>query len=55
MRRDWILGFGAMSTLAVLVGLDLLVALAAQRGAAASRMILRGARQPRRIRASGRG
>ena len=55
MRTDWILGFGAMSTLAVLVGLDLLVALAAQKGAAASRMILQGARPPRRLRAYGRG
>jgi len=42
MRRDWILGFGAMSTLAVLVGLDLLVALASDRSLAASHALLRG-------------
>jgi hypothetical protein len=48
MRRDWIFGFGAMSTLAVLVGLDLLVALLAHRGAAASRTIFHGGQRPRR-------
>jgi hypothetical protein len=31
MRRDWIFGFGAISTLALLVGVDLLVALARER------------------------
>jgi hypothetical protein len=31
MRRDWIFGFGALSTLAVLVGIDLLLALARDR------------------------
>jgi hypothetical protein len=31
MRREWIFGFGAISTLAVLVGIDLLVALAQDR------------------------
>jgi hypothetical protein len=48
MRREWIYGFGAMSTLAVLVGLDLLVAVVAQRGATASRTLLLAAQRPRR-------
>ena len=42
MRSNWILGLGALSTLAVLVGLDLLVALAEDRGLAASHALLRG-------------
>lgn len=42
MRRDWILGLGALSTLAVLVGLDLLFAVAEDRGLAASHALLRG-------------
>jgi hypothetical protein len=50
MRLDWIYGLGAMSTLAVLVGLDLLVAVVEQKGAAASFAILRELRaeRPRR-------
>ncbi len=42
MRRDWIFGFGAISTLAVLVGLDLLLALVEDRSLAASHALLRG-------------
>ena len=42
MRRDWLLGLGAISTLAVLVGLDLLLVLVEDRGLAASHAILRG-------------
>jgi hypothetical protein len=48
MRRDWILGLGAMSALAVLVGLDLLLALAEDKGAAASYLLLRGLGQAER-------
>lgn len=47
MRRDWIFGFGALSTLAVLVGIDLLLALVEDRGLAASHAILRGLGSPR--------
>jgi hypothetical protein len=47
MRRDWILGFGAMSTLAVLVGIDLLLALFEEKGLAASHALLRGLRPAR--------
>lgn len=49
MRRDWILGLGALSTLALLVGIDLLLAVAEDRGLAASHALLRGlapARKP---------
>ncbi len=42
--RDWVLGLGAVSTLAVLVGLDLMVTLAAERGKTA---VLRAVRPPR--------
>jgi hypothetical protein len=42
MRRDWIFGFGAVSTLAVLVGIDLLLALVKDRSLAASHALLRG-------------
>ncbi len=42
MRRDWIFGLGAFSTLAVLVGLDLLLAVAGDRGVAASQALWRG-------------
>ena len=41
MRRDWILGLGAISTLAVLVGLDLFLALVEDRSLAASHALLR--------------
>jgi hypothetical protein len=36
MRRDWFLGLGAVSTLLVLMGVDLALALVARRGHAAS-------------------
>jgi hypothetical protein len=39
VRRDWIFGLGAVSTLAVLVGLDLLVALVHDRGLSASQSL----------------
>jgi len=41
MRSDWIIGLGALSTLAVLVGIDLLLVTAEDRGLAASRAVLR--------------
>jgi hypothetical protein len=44
MRSDWFLGFAATSTLAVLVGMDLLLALVEERGLAASYALLRGLR-----------
>jgi hypothetical protein len=54
MRTDWILGLGAVSTLAVLVGLDLLLGLAEDRGREAShallRLTVRSASDPRRRR-----
>jgi hypothetical protein len=40
MRSDWIIGLGALSTLAFLVGLDLLLVTAEDRGLAMSRAIL---------------
>ena len=40
MRSDWIIGLGALSTLAFLVGLDLALAMAEERGLAMSRAIL---------------
>jgi hypothetical protein len=46
MRRDWILGFGAMSTLAVLVGIDLILALVEDRSLAASHALLRALAAP---------
>lgn len=46
MRRDWFLGFGAFSTLMVLVGIDLALALIAHKGQVASTMILRSLRTP---------
>jgi hypothetical protein len=42
MRRDWVIGLGAMGALAVLVGLDLLLAIVEDRGLAASHALLRG-------------
>jgi hypothetical protein len=42
MRRDYILGTFAMSTLAVLVGIDLLLALVEDKSLAASYSLLRG-------------
>ena len=42
MRRDWIFGLGAMTTLGVLVGLDLLIAVVEERSLAASHALLRG-------------
>jgi hypothetical protein len=41
MRSDWIIGLGALSTLAFLVGLDLLLVTAEDRGLAASRAVFR--------------
>ena len=41
MRLDWIYGLGAISTLVVLVGCDLLVALVEQRSIAVSYALLR--------------
>ena len=49
MRREWILGLGAISTLAVLVGLDLLLVMAQDRGLAASHALFRGL-APARVR-----
>jgi hypothetical protein len=48
MRRDWIIGLGAMSALAVLVGIDLLLAIVEDRSVAASYAILRGLAAERR-------
>jgi hypothetical protein len=50
MRLDWVYGLGALWTLGVLVGIDLLVALVEQRGTEASFAILRELRaeRPRR-------
>ncbi len=45
MQRDWILGLGAISTLTVLVGMDLMLALATERGRRASRAIIRRMRR----------
>jgi len=47
MRRDWILGFGASSTLLLLVYADLALALVAARGHAASHLVWRGFRWTR--------
>lgn len=44
MRRDWIFGLGAISTLTVLVVLDLFVALVEDRSLTASHALLRGLR-----------
>lgn len=41
MRRDWFLGFGAFSTLLVLVGIDMALALIAHKGQVASASFLR--------------
>jgi hypothetical protein len=45
MRLDWIFGLGAISTLAVLVGLDLALSMAAEAGKSASAVLIR---RPRR-------
>jgi hypothetical protein len=51
MRSDWIIGLGALSTLAFLVGLDLLLVTAEDRGLAVSRAVLsRLATAPSRVR-----
>jgi hypothetical protein len=47
MRRDWFLGFGAFSTLVILVGLDVALALLAHRGQIASAAIYYRLRAPR--------
>jgi hypothetical protein len=44
MRRDWFFGLGALSTLAVLVGLDLLLTHLEEKSLAASYALLRGLR-----------
>jgi hypothetical protein len=41
MRRDWFLGLGAVSTLAMLVGIDLLITSMADRGRAASLVVVK--------------
>lgn len=46
MRREWFLGFGAFSTLMLLVGIDLALALIAHKGQVASTAILRNLRVP---------
>ena len=46
MRREWFLGFGAFSTLMVLVGIDLALALIAHKGHEASTAILHSLRAP---------
>jgi hypothetical protein len=50
MRNDWILGFGAASTLVLLVGLDLLLTSIADRSHAATVLMLRELRESRRRR-----
>lgn len=45
MRGDWLLGLGAFSTLAVLVGFDLVLTLIAHKGLAASIAWRKGARR----------
>jgi hypothetical protein len=50
MRRDWILGFGAFSTLLVLVYADLAVALVKDRGQSASHHLWRGFQWTRGLR-----
>ena len=47
MRRDWILGLGATSTLLALVYADLALSLVAERGQAASHLLWRGFRWTR--------
>jgi len=46
MRREWFLGFGAFSTLMLLVGIDMALALLTHKGQAASTAILRSIRAP---------
>jgi hypothetical protein len=47
MRRDWIFGLGAISTLAVLVGIDLALAIAYDECLVASHGLLRELRSSR--------
>jgi hypothetical protein len=47
MRRDWIFGLGAVSTLAVLVGIDLAMAIAYDGCLEASQALLRELRSSR--------
>lgn len=47
MRLDWIMGLGAVSTLAVLVGIDLALSMAAEAGKTASTVLIRRTRPPR--------
>lgn len=44
MHGDWIIGFGALTTLLVLIGVDHGVTLLAHRGMEASRALVRRAR-----------
>ena len=51
MRHDWILGLGAVSALALLASIDLLVSTVTRRGQVVSTQLLAsvtGARRPRR-------
>jgi hypothetical protein len=41
MRRDWFLGLGAVSTLAMLVGIDLLLTSMVQKSLLASRVAVK--------------
>ena len=47
MRRDWFTGLGAFSTLAMLVGIDLLLTSMAHKGWIASRVVVKRLRAPR--------
>lgn len=47
MRLEWIFGLGAVSALAVLVGIDLAISMAAEAGKEASAVLVRKTR-PRR-------
>jgi hypothetical protein len=47
MRRDWVLGFGAFSTLMVLMGIDSTLSLVAYKGQKARTAILRSLGVPR--------
>jgi len=45
MKRDWFLGLGAFSTLAMLVGIDLLITSMALKGRAASLVVVKRMRR----------
>lgn len=45
MRRDWVLGLGAFSTLTMLVGIDLLLTSMAHKGLIASRVAVKRLRE----------